>query len=265
MDSRFQQFELDYDTAVDGTLQRKLEKIDEHSRNCFGMLSDQTAVGLFDFRNCRLAMVHPDRIEYAASLAKIGILLAWFERHPESAFGLPSNVGHELGLMVKASDNAMAAKFSREIGLKEVQSVLNKYDFYDAQRGGGIWVGKHYGESGERYGDPVADHSHAVTVRQLLRFFLLLEQGKLVSPASSAQMRQMFLSPEIAHDEIKFVKGLVGRNVQIIRKWGSWQHWLHDAAVIKGEGRYYILVALTHHPKGDDYLEELARKVHELD
>jgi hypothetical protein len=39
---------------------------------------------------------------------------------------------------------------------------------------------------------------------------------------------------------------------------------LHDAAVIKGEERHYILVALTHHPKGDDYLAALAESVHEL-
>src|SRR5690606_32585565 len=124
--------------------------------------------------------------------------------------------------------------------------------------------GKHYGRGEERYGDPVGDHSHAATVRQLLRFFLLLEQEKLVSPAASRVMRQTFESPEIPHDPIKFVKGLEGKELNVIRKWGSWQDWHHDAAVITGPGRHYVLVALTQHPEGDTFLSELARRVDDL-
>ena len=52
--------------------------------------------------------------------------------------------------------------------------------------------------------------------------------------------------------------------VQILRKWGSWENWLHDTAVITGLGRHYILVALTHHPQGDAYLTDLARAVDDL-
>ncbi|HLH54787.1 MAG TPA: serine hydrolase, partial [Verrucomicrobiae bacterium] len=142
--------------------------------------------------------------------------------------------------------------------------VLNTYAFYDAGQGGGIWMGKHYGEDGERIGDPLKNHSHAATVRQLLRFLLLLEQGQLVSPEASARMREVFDSPEIPHDHIKFVKGLEGRNLRVRRKWGSWEDWLHDCAVVEGRGRHYLLVALTHHPRGDEYLEELARRIDDL-
>lgn len=147
--------------------------------------------------------------------------------------------------------------------MKEIQRILNEYGFYDPERGGGLWVGKHYGAGGERYGDPLHDHSHAATVRQLLRFFLLMEQGRLVSTGASARMREIFRSPEIRHDDIKFVAGLPKANVEILRKWGSWEDWLHDAAIVKGEHHHYILVALTHHPKGDEYLAELARAVHQ--
>ena len=51
-------------------------------------------------------------------------------------------------------------------------------DLLLTNRGGGIWMGKHYGRGGERLGDPIGNNSHAATVRQLLRFYLLLEQGK---------------------------------------------------------------------------------------
>lgn len=238
--------------------------IDGDLRAKYRMTPEQTAVGLLDLKRIRLAMVHPDREEYAASVAKLGILLAYFKLHPEAATNLNTDTRHELGLMVKASSNEMAAKFSREMGLKQIQAVLNSYHFYDTNHGGGIWVGKHYGQGGERIGDPIGDNSHAATVRQLLRFYLLLEQGKLVSPQATKTMLEIFASPDIPHDNIKFVKALAERNVQIIRKWGTWEDWFHDSAVITGPGRHYILVALTHHPKGDDYLVDLAKSVDDL-
>jgi beta-lactamase class A len=255
---------LDYDTPTDPALQAAVEKIDAALREKFTMTTEQTAVGVLDLNACRLAMIHPDRIEYAASVAKVGILLAYFELHPEAATNLDPVVKHELGLMAKASSNEMAAKYSHLLGLKEIQAVLDREGFYDKAHGGGIWVGKHYGKGTERYVDPVGGHSHAVTVRQLLRYFLLLEQRKLVSVEASARMREIFESPDIPHDDIKFVKGLKGRDVQIIRKWGTWEDWFHDSAVISGPGRHYILVGITKHPKGDEYLEELSRRVDDL-
>jgi beta-lactamase class A len=259
-----QPFTLDYDTRVDVALQRQLEEIDARLREKHGMTTEQSAVGLLDLRRPRVAMIHPDRIEYAASVPKIGILLAYFALHPEAATTLDAETEHELGLMVKASSNEMAAKHSRAMGLREIQEVLNAHGFYDATRGGGLWVGKHYGPNSERIGDPVADHSHAATVRQLLRFYWLLDQERLLSPAASRKMRALFLSPDIPHDDHKFVRALAGRDVVILRKWGSWQDYLHDTALIEGPDRKYVLVALTRHAAGDTYLEDLARAVDDV-
>lgn len=260
---------LDTLTVIPGSpgspvLQARLEAIDGAIRAQYGLTTDQAAVGLLDLRQQHLALIHPDRQEYAASVPKIGILLAYFHLHPGAATNLDAQTRHELGLMVKASSNEMATRFSRELGLRQIQDVLNAYQFYDPKQGGGIWVGKHYGQGSERIGDPLDDHSHAATVRQLLRYFLRLEQGTLVSPAASRVMREIFASPEIPHDNIKFVKGLADRDVQILRKWGTWQDWRHDAAIVSGPGRHYILAALTRHPRGDDYLVALARAVDDL-
>jgi len=255
---------ITYDTPVDRALQRDVEALDSRLRDAYGMTTEQTAVGVLDLKHHRLAMIHPDRIEYAASVAKVGILLAYFQLHPDAATALAPETRHELGLMAKPSSNEMAAKFSREMGLREIQQVLNSYGLYDASRGGGIWVGKHYGANSERIGDPVGDHSHAATVRQLLRFYQMLVEGKLVSPAASKTMLEIFDSPDIPHDDIKFVHGLAGRDVHILRKWGSWEDYLHDSAIVEGPGRKYVIVALTHHPKGDEYLAELARAVDDL-
>jgi len=253
---------LDYDTKPTPDLQSKLESIDATIRERYGMTADQTDVGLIDLKHGRVAMIHPDKIEYAASVAKVGILYAYFKLHGNEP--LDAQTRHELGLMIKVSSNEMAAKYSREIGLQHIQQILNDDGFYDASHGGGIWVGKHYGVGTERYGDPIANHSHAVTVRQLLRFYLLLEERKLISPKASKTMHEIFESPDIPHDNVKFVKGLEGRNVRIIRKLGTWENWLHDSEVVTGRGRHYILVGLTTHPKGDEYLSELARAVDDL-
>ncbi len=260
----FAGYVLGYDAPVDAALQGKLEAIDASLRAQYAMTTEQTAVGVLDLCALRLAMIHPDRGEYAASVAKIGILLAYFQLHPAAATNLAPETRQELGLMAKTSSNEIAVKFSQEMGLKPIQQVIGSHRLYDADRGGGLWVGKHYGMDSERYGDPVGDNSHAATVRQLLRFYLFLEQGKLVSPEVSKTMREIFASPDIPHDDIKFVKGLAGRDVQIIRKWGTWEDWRHDTAVVTGSGRHYILVALTKHPRGDEYLVDLARAVDDL-
>jgi beta-lactamase class A len=258
-------FVLDYPTPVDAALQSKLEAIDAKLREKFGMKPEDTNVGLLDLLHPRVAMIHPDHTEYAASVAKIGILYAYFKVHPEAATSLDPTTRHELGMMAKISSNEMASKFSHEIGLKRIQEILNADGFYDAKHGGGIWVGKHYGKGTERYTDPVSDNSHAINVRQVLRFWLLLERDKLISPQASATMREIFASPDLPHDDIKFVKALKGRpGVTILRKWGTWEDWLHDTAVIEGPGRKYILVGITHHPKGDEYLEALAAAVDDL-
>jgi beta-lactamase class A len=257
-------FVLDYDTPVDHRLQKRIESIDARLRAKYGMTMENTAVGVLDLNRPRVAMIHPDRIEYAASVAKVGILLAYFQLHPDAATQMDAETQHDLGLMIKASSNEMATKYSRAMGLREIQDVLNEQGFYDAAHGGGIWVGKHYGANSERIGDPVANHSHGATVRQLLRFYLLLSQERLVSTDASRKMREIFLSPDIPHDDHKFVKALTGRNLTILRKWGTYQDWLHDSAIIEGPGRRYALVALTHHPQGDTYLEDLAREVDDL-
>jgi beta-lactamase class A len=264
MATSLESYVLDDSTPTDAALQAWLEDVDTRLRARWGMTSAHTAAGLLDLRGLRLAMIRPDRGEYAASLPKVAILLAWFQLRTDATASLSPATRRELGLMIKQSSNELAAKYSQELGLAAIRQVLDLYGLYDARHGGGLWLGKHYGQGGERLGDPVGDHSHAATVRQMLRFYLLLEQGRLVSPAASRTMREIFASPDLPHHEDRFVRALAGRGVQLLRKSGSWEDWRHDSAVITGPGRHYVLVALTHHPAGDAYLEELARAVDDL-
>jgi beta-lactamase class A len=177
---------------------------------------------------------------------------------------LDPEVRRELGEMIKISSNEMASKYSHELGLKNIQGVLDRNGLYDKDHGGGIWVGKHYGRTPSATPARSAATPTPSTVRQLLRFYLLLEQGKLLSPEASKSMREIFQSPDIKHLEDKFVKGLKVRDLQIIRKSGWWEEWRHDTAVVSGPGRHYILVALTEHKRGEEYLEAIAPAIDDV-
>jgi beta-lactamase class A len=262
--SDFHSYSLDGSPAVDAALQERVAQLDAALRARWQISEGQTSVGVLDIRTLRLAWVRPDRIDYAASVPKIAILLGWFAAHPNPA-DLDATTRHELGLMIKQSDNELAAKFSQQLGLSFIRGVLDRYALYDAKTGGGIWLGKHYGKGGERVVDPVGGHSHAANVRQLLRFYLLLEQDKLASPEASAAMREIFRSPDIPHKEDKFVAGLAGRaGLEIRRKAGWWEDWNLDTAVVTGPERHYIIVAMTHDAHGEDYLRAFAAAVDDL-
>ncbi len=255
--------DIDVHTVGDSVMTLALGRLDTALRRTNEVEAEQTAVGLLDMTTGRVAMLRADTQYYAASVPKIAILLAYFQTHPQAADSLDEDTLRELGLMIKRSDNALAAKYSKLIGLQAIADILTSqaYKLYDPMHGGGLWIGKHYGKSDERLRDPLAGESHAATVRQLLRYYLMLEQGWLVSPQASRTMRDIFESPELEHLQSKFVLGLADRDVQIIRKSGTWNEWHADSAVVTAEGRHYILVALTHHEQGGEYLTALARAI----
>ncbi len=254
---------LDFNAPLNAELQKTLEAFDYELRGKYEFESASTAVGLLDLKTLRLATINPDEAEYSPSAPKAGVILAYFQLHPEAATNLDPKVRTELGQIAKAANHELTAHYSQQLGLKTIQEVLNAYDLYN-QKHGGLWVGKHYGRNDEINYDPRDNLSHATTVRQLLRYFLLLEQGKLVSPEASKVMRQIFESPELPHNDVKFVKALSGRNVEIIRKWGSWETHQLDSGVVIGSNRHYILVAMAKHLDADAYLRDMAVSVDNL-
>jgi N-acetylmuramoyl-L-alanine amidase len=252
--------------STDPWLQDHLVAIDRALCRSLQIPVEARALGLLDLDRGRLAAVRPDTIFYAASLPKIAILLAWFEANPDAAMELDPEVRRELGLMIKRSDNALAAKYSEALGLETIRDVLTseRYRLYDPERGGGLWMGKHYAQDSERLYDPVGEHSHAATVRQVLRYYLMLDQGRLVSPQASRVMKEIFAAPELEHLQSYFVKGLAGWEATLLRKSGTWEDWALDSALVEFEGGRYLLVGMSHHPRGGEYLQLLATGVHEL-
>lgn len=264
--ARLQAYRLGRDTQPDEALQSAVADIDREVAAALGLADDQRAFGLFDVNDQRLALVNADAMFYGASVPKVCILLAYFETHPEHANNLPDDVRDELGRMIKLSDNALAAKYGQLVGVEKIQELLqsSRYRFYDKETRDGFWYGKHYGVAEPRMGDPVNDHSHAATVRQCLRYLLMLEQGNLVNATAAQRMREIFASPQLEHLADKFVTGLQGRDLAIIRKSGTWEDWHLDMARVEHGDRVYYLAGATHHPKGAEYLAQMAARIDEL-
>ncbi|MGE3182339.1 MAG: N-acetylmuramoyl-L-alanine amidase-like domain-containing protein, partial [Phycisphaerae bacterium] len=263
---RLQALRLDDRATVDNALQAKLVAADAKIRAELEMEDADRAFGMVDLTDFRTAWLNPNEMFYGASVPKICILLGYFEQDPSRLESLKPEVQRELELMIKRSDNEMAAKYSQLVGLDFLQEMLtsDKYKFYDEKNGGGLWCGKHYGIDSPRVGEPLKDHSHAMTVRQVLRYYLLLEQGRLVSGKVCDKMRDIFSAPELQFHDKSFFEGLTGKDVTMIRKSGLWEDWHLDTARVQHGERVYLLAGATHHPKGQDYLAKMARAADEM-
>jgi len=263
---RLQAYRLTTDTPPDAALQDELVALDAQVRGELGIDPALRAFGVVDLAAQRFAALAPDEEFYGASVPKIGIVLAYLAQDPQRALHLDPQTLRELQLVIKRSDNELAAKYSQLVGLDAIQKLLESppYQFYDREKGGGIWCGKHYGIDAPRVGDPLKDHSHAVTVRQCLRYYLLLEQGRLVNPEVSAVLREIFAGPGLEFHDQSFVRGLNGRDVGILRKSGTWEDWHLDTARVQHGDRTYLIAGATQHPRGEEYLARMAAGIDEL-
>lgn len=251
---------------ADGALQRGLVAIDAELGAALGIPPERRCCGVLDLASGAVAMVRGNAMMYGASVPKIGILLGVFATRPDPARPLARDEFRELALMIRASDNDLAAKYARRVGLPRLAELYQspRYRLYAPADGGGLWSGKYYGADQPRLGDPLGDLSHAASVRAVLRFYWLLERGELVSAAASRQMRAVFAAPAIDHHAADFVLGLRHRQVGVVRNLGSHDDWHLDSARVRHGTRRYALVGLVHHARGPEYLAGLAGRVDDL-
>lgn len=204
------------------------------------------------------AAINPDEMMYAASLPKIAVLLAAFEKIERDEIPYDDGLREQLTAMIRYSSNSEASAVMNLVGKDYIAGVLlsPKYRFYDPGNGGGLWAGKNYGAGGVWRRDPLKNLSHAATPMQIARFYYMLWSGDLVSPGASRAMREILSEPGIEH---KFVRGLktIPGDSTIFRKSGSWGAWHSDSALIEHRGRTFIAVGLCKHPDGNRWLEEL--------
>ena len=245
----------------DPGLQAKLESRIRHLKLEAAVRRGQLAIALVDVTDPQhpsLAQVNGDDMVYAASLPKIAILLAAFERIHEGELELNTENRDLMVKMIRYSSNTAATELIQRVGRDYINKLLAspKYRLYDERYNGGLWVGKEYARGVAYKRDPLHNLSHGATAFQVARFYYLLETGQLVSPALSREMKQMLGDPGIHH---KFVKGLMQSSpeAQIFRKSGTWRTWHADSAIVEHAGRTYIAVALAQSPAGGRWLTDL--------
>lgn len=241
---------------VDSTLQKALEEaVANHPT--WTQLVDEAAfalgiVDLSDLRRPRYAAVNSEEMMYAASLPKIGILLAAVHQLEEGILSMTPAVKRDLNAMIRVSSNAAATRMINRVGgLDAVNDVLTapQYRLYDPAHGGGIWVGKRFASDDRRKPDPLEGLSHGATVYQVCRFYTLLAQHRLINEARSEQMLDILDDPGLSH---KFVAPLEERapKAEIHRKSGTWRRWHADSALVWGPNRRYVVVALVKDQRG---------------
>jgi len=247
-------------------MQHKLEQRIASLNLTHAVRSKRLSVALVDVTDPSkpgLAQVNGDEMMYAASLPKIAILLAAFERIAEGKLPLDNDLRKTMTNMIRHSSNRAATEVLNKVGGKYINKVLSspKYRLYDPQHNGGLWVGKEYGSGKAFQRDPLHHISHGATATQVARYYYLLETGQLVSPKYSGEMKNILSKPGISH---KFVKGLQADypEVEMYRKSGTWRTYHADSALIEHDGHRYIAVALANDPKGGEWMKKL---IHEMD
>jgi len=215
-------------------------------------------VDITDLHTPRVAAVNGDVMIYAASLPKIAVLLAAFERVAHGEMELSEETDHLLHLMIQRSSNRAATLLMDRVGKEYIARVLRspQYRLYDVSHNGGLWAGKDYGKAGLWRRDPLHNLSHGATAMQVARFYYMLETGALVDAEASRKMKSILAHSAIKH---KFVKALdrIDPDATIYRKSGSWHQWHADSAIVERDGRRYIAVGLCKNAQGTRWLERI--------
>ncbi len=166
--------------------------------------------------------------------------------------------------MIRFSSNDDATRVLGWVGGDRLLEILqsDRYRFYDAASGGGLWVGKGYGKDVAFRRDPLRNLSHGASAYQVARLYYLLANNALLSPRLNDLMKQALSNPGIHH---KFVKGLDGvAGLRIFRKSGTWKDFHADSALVESGDRRYILVGIAQHSEAGDWLARLAARLHTL-
>lgn len=231
---------------------------------------NKLAVGVIDLSNqdqISYARINGSYMMYAASLPKIAILLAAMDALEKGELKETPEVKKDMKIMISKSSNQAATRMIDRLGFDKIESVLTdeKYNLYDEEHGGGLWVGKRYASSGGTNREPLQNLSHAATVNQVCRFYYLLVNGELVNTKRSKQMLGIMENPALHH---KFVNTLdqIAPEARLFRKSGSWKNFHSDSILVWGKDpkRRYILVALVNDASGEKIIRNLVKPIEKV-
>ena len=257
----------DLRAAGDPTLQRGLEAVVHELGLDNALANRQLSLALVDVTDAhapRLAMLNGDEMMYAASLPKIGILVGALAEAESGRLPLDAPQLQAMHNMIRHSSNADASRVLGWVGGERLLQWLqsDRFGFYDANRGGGLWVGKAYGPQPAFQRDPLHQLSHGATAFQVARLYAMLAAGTLFQPQFNALMMDILARPGIAH---KFVRALSNQpDARIYRKSGTWKDYHADSALVEQGGRRYVMVAIAEHRDGGQWLVDLGARMHRL-
>jgi beta-lactamase class A len=223
-------------------------------------------VDVTDLEAPRVAALNGDQMFYAASLPKLAVMLAVFEKLASGELPLDDETWVQLVRMIRESSNEDSTALMHKVGKAFIADVLlsPRYRLYDFGRGGGLWAGKDYAQAGLWLRDPLNDLSHGATAMQVARFFYLLDTGQLVNRTASREMKRLLGETSLDH---KFVAGLrqIRPHAAIYRKSGTWHdHHADSALVERRDGTRYIAVALAHDRRGGEWLQRIIQVMDSL-
>ena len=253
------------------TLQKDLEKEILKNPTWKNLIDKKKmSVGVVDLSNpkeARFARINGDYMMYAASLPKIAVLLASVDAIENGELKETDEIKKDMRIMISKSNNQATTRMIDRVGYEKIESVLTdpKYEFYDEDNGGGLWVGKRYGGGGDTNREPLKNLSHAASVTQVCRFYYLLANGKLVNEKRSKQMLDIMVNPDLHH---KFVNSIeqIAPLAKLYRKSGSWKTYHSDSILVWGKNpnRRYILVALIDDPNGEQIIRNLVKPIEKI-
>ena len=256
----------------DAQLQAGLQAVVEQLGLATAVKDGRLALAIMDVTQPKqpaYADLNGDRMYYAASLPKIAILLGAFAKARDLG-SMPAPVYETAYRMIRYSNNQAATETLAWVGNAYLLQLLESPELrlYDRQRNGGLWVGRAYANTQPTFmRDPLHDTSHGANVLQIVRFWHLLAQGRLLSQEVSRQMKEMMGNPYFNN---KFVLGLRKHPALCIyRKTGTFQDNHGDGALIETvvDGqvtRRFILAGLAHDKAGGEWLQRLADPLYEL-
>jgi beta-lactamase class A len=216
-------------------------------------------VDITDVRAPRVAALNGDSMLYAASLPKICVMLAVYQKAAEGRLQIDDETYAELLRMIRRSSNSDSTALMHKVGKDYIARVMlsPRYRLYDPFHNGGLWAGKDYAAVGAWRRDPMYNLSHGATAMQVARFYYLLQTGRLVSPQASQDMKQILRHSQSDH---KFLRGIreIRPDAIVYRKAGTWGQAHADGALIeRRDGATYIAVGLAEDPMGGEWLKQI--------
>jgi beta-lactamase class A len=247
---------------VDPTLQTDIEQV-FFTEPTFARARDEgrfslVLVDITDPRQLRTAMVNPDREVFTASMSKIAVLLGVVDKLRHNPQGLTlAAVRHRLDEMIKRSSNEAAIDLYRTVGHDAVAGAVLRHGLNDPEHGG-LW----WSSGGPARGSPGTGLPIAGTARQAARYFVLMEQGRLVSPDDSRIIKDVLRDAILA----LFSKGIVKKfpDVRYYGKPGIYGLNVSEGMLLEAERcRYVLAVVTTGLAYEDPAFQRFGQRIHE--